>query len=599
MKKFITLLSASLCILLVGCNSDSKTLLPFQSERNGGWGLISADGKVVFEDEFDNRPGSVIDGRFFVKNGDGMWELYTAEEKPKQIGEEYLYVGEFCNGVAPVTEKDKPVSLINKEGKIVKTLDKLAGKTVTGITSFENGVACFLTDEELGGLINTKGDVLLKPTYTSLKIIGEHVFGVDKKDKDKEVFESNLHVFNLKGKEISTINLKNKNITDFLCFSEDKIAVRTGTGYKEKVGILDLKGEWVLKPTSKIRSIREIQGDYLIDTKDGKWGLKKLDGEVVLRPKYDYLTFCEGVKDLLIAYDDYEAMLINFKGEQVGKETYESLKQITNSQNFAAEVSDHEYVFLNKKGKEISASKEVDIYSLGSRDYDDFIESDYVDMASIVDALQITKSSIDGLSLTDKVSKVVSRAGEKNDRIYTPDEFRFLTWVSYKTKAGLSEPRITVGFDEIPTSPLTHWVDFGYGYGYDEIDGYEYKSISPQGISVGFDNEGKLQGKGKALYEELCKKAKSLGTVYKSRGYRLVVKIDDTHSAYVYYSGVDDEDAAAEEREYVYEENYYDWIYAGNVTFAIANLSPSALAQGVGLEEYINEEEITPLDELN
>lgn len=599
MKKILFLLAAATCMLLTACDSDNKAYFAFQSEEDGGWGLISAKGKVLFEDEFDNRPGQVHDGCFFVKNGDDMWELYTAEESPKQLGNEYLYVGAFCNGIAPVTEKDKPITLINTKGKVVKTLDKLAGKTVSRLSSFKNGVAVFITDEDLGGLINTKGEVLIKPEYAELSIVGEYVIGLHKKDKDKEFKKRNIHFFNLKGKEISTICFGKKKVFWIFDFFEDKIAVCTGNWEKYKVGILNIEGEWVLKPTSKIQAVSEIQGDYLINIKHDKYGLMKVDGEVILRAKYDILAFVPEMKDRLIAYDDGEAMLIDYKGEPVCEDTFVSLHYLAGTKYFAAEVSSDEFVFIDKNGKEIS-DKDLEIYRVGSRDYDDYIESDYVDMASVVNALQITKNSIDGLSLYDKVPKIVSRAGEMNDENYSAEDFPYSTWVSYPTKAGIAQARVTVGYDEEFVRPLTRLVDYVYGWGYSETYGYEYKSISPQGISVAFYNEGKIEGKGQALYEALCKQAKALGTVYKNKDNRLVVQIDDSHCAYVEYNGNEDGELVDEVAELGYEYSRYDWIRFGYVVFAIANVSPADMAQGRGLIPYvIGDEEVVAEEEVD
>ena len=126
MKK-VHLLLFAVILVLTGCSNNSEnpiTHLPFKTEKDGRWGLIDMEGNILLEDEFKHRPSVVIDGMFCVKNSDGMYELYTAEQKPRQIGEEYLYVGYFANGLAPVVEKDSRITYINKEGKVVIKLTK-------------------------------------------------------------------------------------------------------------------------------------------------------------------------------------------------------------------------------------------------------------------------------------------------------------------------------------------------------------------------------------------------------------------------------------------------------------------------------------------
>ena len=52
--------------------------IPFKETIDGQWGMISMDGKVLFKEEFKDEPTVVRDGRFFVRNKDGFWEMYDA-----------------------------------------------------------------------------------------------------------------------------------------------------------------------------------------------------------------------------------------------------------------------------------------------------------------------------------------------------------------------------------------------------------------------------------------------------------------------------------------------------------------------------------------
>ena len=117
-------------MLLNACSKSSVfsppiEYLPFQEEKDGYWGMISPDGKVLFSGEFKEEPTVAMNGRFFVKNGDGLWELYTAEEKPKKLGEEYLEVVSFREDVTPVVRKNQSIELINLDGERFARLIKL------------------------------------------------------------------------------------------------------------------------------------------------------------------------------------------------------------------------------------------------------------------------------------------------------------------------------------------------------------------------------------------------------------------------------------------------------------------------------------------
>ena len=87
------------------CKKNPIKYIPFHGEDED-WGMMTHDGEVLFKDKFDNVPTCSYNGVFLVKNKDGMWEYYTAEENPKQIGDEYVEATFFSKGgVAVVARK--------------------------------------------------------------------------------------------------------------------------------------------------------------------------------------------------------------------------------------------------------------------------------------------------------------------------------------------------------------------------------------------------------------------------------------------------------------------------------------------------------------
>ena len=97
-------------LALASCSGKENSpieYVPFQETKDGQWGMISMEGEVLFKDEFKNMPTVTRDGRFFVKNKSGNWEMYEATEKPKKIGTEYVHAYGFNHGVALVAEKNK------------------------------------------------------------------------------------------------------------------------------------------------------------------------------------------------------------------------------------------------------------------------------------------------------------------------------------------------------------------------------------------------------------------------------------------------------------------------------------------------------------
>ena len=197
-------------MILSACGQKSNSnneieYYPFQTEENGDFGMISPDGQILFSEKFDKQPTVAINGRFLVKNSEDLWEYYTAEEKPRKIGDEYLQAGLFYEDVAIVVEKDKPIQFIDKEGNLKATLDKINGRPIKECSQFVNGLVLVKVDDYWGA-VNINGDIVIQPDYLWLiSNINGFVTGPHKKLKDINTNEWTYSVFNNKGEEIASI----------------------------------------------------------------------------------------------------------------------------------------------------------------------------------------------------------------------------------------------------------------------------------------------------------------------------------------------------------------------------------------------------------
>lgn len=258
-------------VAVMMCESCSKSkegkieYIPFQETKDGNWGMISMDGKVLFKEEFKTKPTVVRDGRFFVRTKEGIWEMYDAKEKPRKIGADYAHTSGFCNGKALVAEKNNPVSIIDTQGKTIKLLDKIDGKEVDGVRAFVSGYAVFMTTDSLWGVIDDNGKCVIKPVYYSLNDYGDGKFiGVNVKYK-KDVLQGKkdkvkISVLNTSGEAVFNLSAnKYENIGYF--FVDGKLKVSVKKDGKEIYGIIDDKGNYVVKPSTKLKNIGSIHGD--------------------------------------------------------------------------------------------------------------------------------------------------------------------------------------------------------------------------------------------------------------------------------------------------------------------------------------------------
>ena len=516
--------------MFTACNdSGSKVInIAFQSEEDGRWGMMTTSGKVIFEDEFERMPSASVNGYFTVKNGEGMWEIYSAEEKPKQIGDEYLYVGPFVNGVAPVVEKGKPITLINTEGKVVVTLDKLSGKTVKYMEIFSYGRSIFtVEDEEYGelrGMINTKGKVLIEPEYPELTIANDMVLGVSKKEHDKmEKDDTDIPgeviIFSLNGKEQSRINLKKNDITALSECAEGLLKVEVRSGSSRKIGLMNEKGEWVVKPSTKVKDIGDVSGKKFVYYNGERCGLMNYDGDILIRAKYNYLTF---VTEKVLAATEYnngdrEDKLIDLEGNDISNDTWEVLIGLGDGHTLAKESS-HSWVIIDAKGKTVS-DKKLDIYDFNFGYRENILYSDYFDIAAMLDKLSITKDGVGGFTLSSGVESIVKALEKETSNTYDPDDYRYDTYFSSQKDLGETTANIIIFFDGDLTEGITEtrqetdW--FGRVQTYETITGYKWSKAKVKSFFVQIPTGGKMRGKESDVYKTIVSQVTNAGKVSK------------------------------------------------------------------------------------
>ena len=554
MKKTNVILTVLLCLLASACSKKDKVeYLPFQAEEDGRWGLISTKGEVLIADEFERKPTAVQNGRFMVRDKDGNWELYTAEAKPRQVGKTYKSIAPFTEEVTPATEPGKPVALIDRDGKVVKELNKLAGKTVASVRRFVEGLAVFETADGLYGAIDTKGNVVVEPKWCALFDASDgKLIAVDSKYKTK------IGKGEKKGVRFTVLDANGQKISDFsidkfddgnTSFVEGVLLVSVKDGDKMRCGLIDEKGEYVLRPTAKAECIGVCRNGYFTFYDDEACGLMKKDGTVVIRAKYDNLVFA--ADDRLFAHDGEKSdseqwKLIDLEGNDVGTETFEEPAYTFIDGYAAVKLGKNDWGFIGTDGKLLDLPG-TNIARIDYNDADYVVESDYVDINALVESLHITKQGVD-LFTFDTSAAEAAHISFQHDldniiasitRIFsidsiaevgskpTPEYFTEQEYVSY-TKA---EADITAAFPENVGLPDEVRL---YLYGdHSEIVpmSYRFTWTKPEAVSCSFLNKGKLDGKMKDVFKALSKKATSLGKTIKQNENAIVVRIDNGHYA--------------------------------------------------------------------
>lgn len=529
--------------------------IPFQESDNSLWGMISPSGEVLFNDEFKEKPTIVRDNRFMVRNADGLWEIYTAEAKPQKIGTEYAFASMYQNGFALVAEKNKTITMIDRDGKVIKSLDKIDGKTVEAVERFSEGYAVFKSDKYLG-VINEKGEKVIEAKYLKLNACSDGKFiALDRKyeDEAKKDSAANLKfdVLDTSGKVVLSLSMtKYKDFGSF--FQNGLLDVYIEAQNEKCGGIINDKGDVVIKPTPKIKKVGQIRGKYFTYNNGDGWGLMNLEGESVIRAKYDLLYFASD--DMMIAMTKKDGgsnvyKVIDFEDNQVGPDTYDDAYPfyLLNNSHAIVKISSSLYSIIDTKGKQVE--KLPDMVHVGFSEGDQVVESDYVDMKALVDGLHITEEGIDGITFKntpEEVAKYYSQQeccwrGDKEHGAADP------YWYTYEDDLHLWKdvkgvlPDIYVnftGYMSKRTYKTKRVIDYTYGdyYWYHNEKtptGYSFNKSSIRSFRVKFDNNRKLRNKLNLVFNELSSRFKNMGTVEKENNGAVVVTLPNKMRALV------------------------------------------------------------------
>ncbi len=508
----LSCLLLTLIALLSSCGQKSADLeyIPFRSSSDGRWGMISTDGKVLFDAEFNEMPQAAYCGRFFIKNNDGKYELYTADAKPQQVGgKTWADVSDFSDGLALAAEEGKSVAIINREGEQVADLSKIDGKTILAAKGLYEGYAIVETEDGTKGIVDDGGKTIIAPgKYKELEYIGEgKCLALDKKFENAEKDQMVLQIISLKGKTLgelntSKINLEGARSSESLQFVNGLLGAYDADG---RGGLINEKGEWVLQPSEKIKHVIAVKGDNFIYSGEDGMGVMDKNGEILIRGKYFMLQWAGD--GLLWAFDtkgDYKdkIMLINLKDDILGKERFENGYTLIDGTRIA-QLGKHDYGFIDEKGEVKKLDKNVNIAQIGLPKYDQWVESQYVDVERILSMLELNGQTMYGIAVWTPAEKAILAFAEKGNKdatcINKPSDNPY---AYYRTRADyvckLSN-----------AVSMTKYIDFNNTISRFTLSKGQH--FNPEALAYVIGAEVKVNSGAKTIYESICKVLKGKG----------------------------------------------------------------------------------------
>ncbi len=528
MKKIF--LSVFAVLSLLSCEqaavvNNEIQYMPFMESEKSGWGLIGTDGEVLLDDEYKQMPTVVTRNRYFAKNKDGKWELYSVEKHPRQIGDEYSQVGVFLADVAPVVEEGKYIEFIDMDGNVKFSLDRVNGKEVSTCTNFSEGVAVFRTGKYCGA-INTIGDVIVDPRYIEILPANEgKMLALDKKyEKDLangDIDKVKYTILSTNGDELGTISTRRYKIASSSFESGALVVTNESGNGTVRTGLIDEKGDWILKPSEKIKSIKSIRNKTFIYTDGDGYGVMDFEGNILIRAKYANLIYADK-NELLFAKEDKdnsEYILMNMQEKQIGREEFANVLPFINGKALVQESADN-WILINENGEDQRLKQ--DIYSISASAYgSEVLVSEYVDYSGITDALKLTKDGFLEMMLSMDAEHIANT-------IYSIDYNGELGGNNVTANADAF-----IGKNEINGSFVVNGIRLSVSSNFDEAlakateSGAAFNKITPNQIGLQIPAEGMLRGKSGMMAKDLINRVKAFGNTVKENQNAAIIKVGD------------------------------------------------------------------------
>ena len=283
------------------------------------WGFINKKGEFVIEAKYDGV-SYFSDGLVLAVeevDAEDQYKYYFSflDKNGKivlDLKDEYETIGNFSEGFAYVYGTEDGLGFINKKGEIVIERDK----EITDVQNFKDGYAVVAVENKYG-LINTKGEKIIKPKYENTLFFDNGLITFSEEGK--------VGFLNINGDEI--VEAQYKEVLPFL-FKNTIVQDQD-----DKYYYIDNKGEKISDQEFEYIPLYSIMGFYynnkfeLVEASSvlknkivGEWTLKKM--EIVNIDEFGETAFENQMNNIEIQLTMLEEQLKTLEGSE--KDTMQS-----------------------------------------------------------------------------------------------------------------------------------------------------------------------------------------------------------------------------------------------------------------------------------
>lgn len=375
MKLHHTLITAAMALTLVSCDKrceiqDAKVeYFPVLLDGETKWGLISPDGEILINAQFDEAPSAVYRNIFSVHEKDG-YTMYYADSNPKAVPgcDRLVDAGTFmCDEIAPIVRQGKRISVVNTKGEEQFELTPIDGKEIVASSClYSSGLLLVKNEDGKWGAVDRKGEVVIPCKYSALTMFNEG-YGIAT-TYDIRDYTFTYQLIDDKGNTVATLD-KVKDTRFFMIGGVIPVCTANRMGFVTTDGVTSTCPE-------RVHGISEYNGTYYtFFNYGGAMGL--MDGNK-LKFKGQYLAIWALDNDMsrFVALDtDNEYKIINRDNETIKKLDYTQVTVLRQSHTILAKDGDY-WTILDHDGDVVD--KKLAIKSFSEKDYlDAIIRSDY------------------------------------------------------------------------------------------------------------------------------------------------------------------------------------------------------------------------------
>jgi hypothetical protein len=242
--------------------------------------------------------------------------------------------------------KNHKFGFINTKGQLV------IPPIYSSAYSFSEGMAPVSKNGEFYGFINKEGKLVIKEKYNFVGHFSEGLALVYKNQKTGFIDKSGKYVIKPDYYGLSLYSFS-EGLTPIVAPKGTLIDIgdKKVAGYKNyKYGYIDKQENWIIKPTF-YEAKPFSSGFAAVKLKEnGKWGYIDKTGKFIIKPRFDFLnppSFKENM--LRVRFPNSKYGFLNDKGEFAIKPVFSSAEDF--SQALAVVSIGGEWCFINKKGE--------------------------------------------------------------------------------------------------------------------------------------------------------------------------------------------------------------------------------------------------------